>query len=387
MSNLDRVYRWAEGRAEALARNPRWPLLVALLSAVLCLLAAFPDYKSAAEHLPRDESWRSFEAQVEHPLTPRADLAPASHEAKRAFRLLMPVVAHALGVGGVWCLVLQAVLGLAYFLVFLVIAHEVTGDQVAATFLTLGLATIYPGCAFFYDLTCHFDAPGYLLLLLAMWVRRPWLLALVVFLCGFTDERTFVCLGFVWLRWKVEAHGAAACTLGDLLRPDRRVAAILGGALLNLGARALLHQAYGLNLPMSAGGMGLPMIRGHFLYAPVALLPALEAMWLVVLLAGFGVWVHRRLALGAAFGLTLVACALQTLAVLDFTRSMAYAFPAVVLGLQLVRQLDPAQDLRRLAFHVAGLCLLIPTVVGVGNNAPAWLSPVLPKVLRWFAGS
>lgn len=386
MSNLDRVYRWAEDRVERLTHRGGWVFRVALLSVAMCVLLAFPDYKNAFERLDEGASSMAFESQIDHPLTPHQDVAPTSHAAKRSFRLLMPVVAHVLGLGVWGCLVLQGLLGVVYFALFLSILHGVTGDKVAAAFFSFGLASVYPGCAFYWDLSVHFDGPGYLLLLLAMWVRRPWLLTLVVFLSGFTDERVFACLGFVLIWWKVQAQGATNCGLRDLVRPDRFVTAIVGGVVLNLGVRAVLHHAYGLSVPTSAGGMGLPMVRSHFLYAPIALLPPLEAMWLLVLLAGLGLWVHRRLAVGAAFGSVLFVCALQTLAVLDFTRSMAYALPAVVLAIQLLRQLDPELDLRRLAFHVAGLCLLIPTVYVEGAAAPAWLSPIFPKVLRWFTG-
>ena len=77
--------------------------------------------------------------------------------------------------------------------------------------------------------------------------------------------------------------------------------------------------------------------------------------------------------------------AVGALSVHDITRSFTYAFPALLLGIGVLASSEKIAFLRKMAFAIAGLCLLIPTCKFV-ESAYYWTVPMPLKLLMVAAG-
>jgi hypothetical protein len=312
-----------------------------------------------------DAHWReAVQRKIDQPLRNLATLYPPdSNEAKRNFRLTVPLLARLSGLGYPATIAVRLGAWLALPALLLGLARRAGLPPAAATALALALLGTTLGTEVWRDDCLWFDNVAHTLLAVAMLAESRWLIATAAVLATFTDERAFMVLplvfGWHWLTasargWK---NAAGALALGVSLALVLRAALMLGA---------------GLSLPLAKVATA-QILERNLALAPVAWWSAFEGGWLL-LAAGFGgAWragFPGTLAVAVCGFAPLLAC----LMVEDFSRSCAYVFPAVFCATALLARFAPVRT-PRLCVVAAGISLLAPNVLVSGM---VQIEPPLP---------
>ncbi len=371
-----RLTTWAAGRW--------WRLKLAAFCSLCSLLYATPNFTTlASKETP--PLWDVVHQQAAHPLTPVPGLDPTTHESKRVFRLTMPLLAKLSPVGTprgrmLFLFALQYAAGVVFFILCFELFHELARNPATAAVLTLGTAFLYPGQACFQDLFGVFDGTAIVFLLMTMWCRVP----AVVFLCllgaFWVDERAVVAASFPYLWIKLRSEKTDGW--GSLLLPDRASIVVPLAVAVTLGLRLWLTKAHGFHLPL---GPESDVSATKFFQAarldrlPIGLLSPFKLHWLLIGLAAAWLWATRAWALLVLGGAAVLASTAAALAVVDITRSLAYAFPAIILSVGLVARSAGQRFLFALAITLLVTALVVPSY-DVKTGA-AWMVPAPVKFL------
>jgi hypothetical protein len=357
------------------ASRPRWLLIGLLLCAALPPFfswPALPPLPGGAEAQWR-ELWRqTVQLKVDNPWYDYTRDFPAyTNQAKRTFRVTVPLLAHATGLGMRAVLPLQLLFQLLLLVCLLLAAERACGDRLTALGVALAVAGAYPGTSVWLDHWGWFDNCAQALMLAALVARRPFWAGAAVWAAAFTDERVLITVPLLAL-YVLWTGGRRALVWAPVLAIPAYLATRL--------AMAFAFRMHGATMGIAEAGIILPNLR----QAAVGPWSALEGGWLLV--AGAGVVAlrgrhgGRALALAAA-ALVPVAAAF---AVTDYTRSASYAFPAVLVAAALwAAEAGPGglPALRRWALWAAAVSLLAPNVFVMGRTF------VLPGLLfRGWAG-
>ena len=373
------------GHFNRLASRKNWLHWAAGICVLTSLIIAMPDYDA-----PDLTNRAAFETQIEHPFTPLQELVEIEHElshiAKRGFRILMPLMGHVLGLDFFGCLILQHIFGYLFIFCVGLLGYRITEDRLSAIFLMFSFSLVYVGHSFFYNLNIWFDGPGYLLLLVAMLFRGGWGPALCVYLAGFSDERTISAFPILFLWHQLDGKCLREFSWKSLFSFGPGVLGCLIGLFLHAGTRLIMMEWYGFSLPLGEGaGVGLGKIRAYYMMSPFAIASPLEALWLVPGLAIVLLVVYKRHALLLSYIAAIAGVILVGFTVYDVTKSIAYAFPAVFVALKIMKNLDANFCFRVFLFRMALFCLLVPSCYLVGPRGHlGWMTPMFPKVLKWF---
>jgi len=377
------VVQWIE----LFTTGPFWQLKVVAISLVLCFVVAFPDYQRYVESTKMPETWRVVNHQIESPFTPlpASELPPPeSNEAKRAFRLFMPVLGHVLHLNRGGLLVVQNLMGVLFLWSTLALIYKVTEDKAATTLFVLAVSLSFPSLWFFNSFSTNLDGPGYLLLLAAMLGPSVFWVFVWLFLASFVDERVFACFGFVVIWWKCWAHRPEAWTWRNMCSIDRYVLAASAAILLHGAIRYYLTSERGFHLPTGdAAGVGFGNIRESWIVFSPSIIAPFKGLSLFPVLAAVVAAARRNWPILLVTAAVVAVLLAQSFAVGDHTRSLTYGFSLIVLSVKVLKELDPGLDLRKMAALAASLCLLVPSFTVIGNNI-SWFTPILPKILRWF---
>jgi hypothetical protein len=347
-----------------------------LVAIAISHLLSFPAYDALFDG-SFDSSWDIQETQFREPLTPRI-YDPQHHEAKSAFRLTVPVVAHILGLQRTGALVLSFCSGVLFLFLAASITHRETRDRVAASLTSLGLAGTFVGACGFVDHRGMFDSVAIALLAASMWVEAPLAIFGFVLASAFTDERAFIASPLVML-W----HAARLGPMKNDIRASHAKQARCFAVVAMLPAYAIIriYLGYRYGLKSSATAVGFHTLALQLHALPLAFWTALEGFWLLVA-AACGILVARRqriflvLFTGAITAVLMVAFCVE-----DLTRSAIYVVPAVFVAVAVVAGSESRQTVRRLVLVCAAASILAPTYY-VARVVPYWLVPMPLQIMR-----
>lgn len=372
-SSLLHISRICYQYLEAFTRLDYWRVYAVGLGFLLAITFAFPHYDVFLPGNAPHPNWEYVETQIQAPLS-AGDYSPESHAAKRAFRLLVPVVGYLTGIHSPpFFILLQHLFGLLFFYLALRLAERITQDKVAALLLLAGIVGIYLGKSFFWDIGGWFDGIAFFFLLLAMYSRSYWVLFLSLTLAFWTDERAILASTLVYLWWKFSLQDDLPLSLKNLLLPNPRNLIIIATWACYLGLRTLLTQQYGLSVPM--GEEGAIGFQRWELFLP-ALLTAFEGLWLLLLPLGISLWNRSSVWLALALLLATGIVMIPALMVADITRSLTYAFPLIFIGLQGLQRTANTLEIRNFLLILAACCLLFPNLVVISTIR--WIHPMVP---------
>jgi hypothetical protein len=331
-------------------------------------------------------------------------LARNLNEPILAYRIVQPLLAHALG----WCgdrRDLAALLGspgIAYLALILTLAccHWALRQRFSSAvslLTTLALATTMV-TQWTNTAWGHPDSLTLLPIALMLISRHPLLVTACVFIGFLNDERLVLAIPFLVLWWWPEAESWKK-SLSKFLAPGLAVCLGLGFVLL---VRVVLAQGLigpGIDDAYRSGGL----FSGPFsrIWQPnewpglaVMVLLGFRWLWLIPLFAVSFLWRQRGAFRILIYALSLSAASLSTFTVADVSRSFAFVFPCIIVGLQILKE-NGWSD-RRLSNWLAwclGLNILTPAAKVFGlpqqwwRNPLSWASPYLPlpiNVWQWL---
>jgi hypothetical protein len=348
------------------ASRRRWLLLGTVLCALLPPLFSWPELPA----MPGDANaaWRQYwrevvKLKVDNPWFDYTRAFPAeSNQAKRNFRITVPVIAHATGLGIKAVPAVRFAFQVLLIVCLLLAAERACGDRVAALAAALAVAGTYVGTSVWMDDWGWFDNCAQALMLLALALRRPFWVGAAVIAAAFTDERALVAVPLMAL-----FHAWTGGRRGLVWAP---VAAIPCYLL----ARVLIGAAF--RIATASAGIGTAaMILPNLRVSTLGAWSSLEGGWLLVAVACLAA-LRIRNRIAALF--LAVACLVPVAAsvlVIDFSRSASYAFPATLAALALWASQAPkggvAVDratLRRWTAVAAAVSLLSPNIFIMGQT-------------------
>jgi hypothetical protein len=324
--------------------------------------------------------WRTVvELKVNDPWLDYRRAFPAeSNEAKRNFRIAVPLLAHATGFGIAAVPVVRFALQAVLLVGLLLAAERACGDRVAALATALAVAGTYVGTSVWMDDWGWFDNCAQAFMVAALVCRRPFWSCAVVVAAAFTDERALLAVPLIVL-YRFWTGARRPLVWAPLIAVP---AYFLG--------RLLAALAFRISTSM-AGIAAADMIQPNLRVSVLGAWSSLEGGWLLVAIACVAA-LRARNRLGA---LLLAAAALvpvaASVAVIDFSRSASYAFPATLAALALWA-MQPGENgvavdratLRRWTAVAAALSLLSPDVFIMGRTFihPNVVSHGIPALLR-----
>ncbi|MDO7850563.1 hypothetical protein [Hymenobacter convexus] len=364
LSPLVSFYRFAE----KLLGSRFWQIQVVILCVVMAGVMQTPRYqyyyryaiaKSGENHI-----FTALDKQVSEPLG-STNFAPESHQSKMAFRLLVPLLLKGLHIPSAGYLGLQFVFGLLMLYALTKLLHDITQDRLATALLLLGLSCTYFGCAYLTDVLTLLDAFSYALLVFMMLFRSPLVLAPLMVLGAFNDERTIVAIPIVML-WH-------ACRNSDLLHEkswglllkrvvaNPQVLALLLGIGLYVAIRLSLASVFHLKTVDGYVGFSALALNALAGTLDTALFSGLESFWVILVASLLLLLSLRAYRLLLLLLLALMPIFLGSFLVFDVTRSISYGTPVFLLSLYLLRPYLTRVNLRHLAAVVMFGAVFIPT--------------------------
>jgi hypothetical protein len=377
---LSRIIADLVRRVGELTSGPRWLVRVTPLIAALSISLHFPGYVGALRG-QFDNAFHAVELKASKPLQDMALLyAPETNYSKRTFRITGPLLARVVAAEGKLALVvLQTVIGFVFIALVLVAVETITADRTAAALVGAALSLTYPGYSAFGDFHFFFDGLAYCLLLAAVVSSHPIAIASFTFLASWTDERAVIAASLVALFHLYKAGGA------ELSPRSLRSFGFLGvflGVSGYLALRALLTVHLSHVVPSGERGqLGLALLARHSTYLPIGAWSGLEGLWVIVV-AAFAILVGRRQwVFTAALASSVATMVIAAHAVLDITRSVAYALPAVFLALAIVHHGESPKFLRGCAVIALVLSFAWPYDVGGGGRL-SWQASLPVEIVK-----
>jgi hypothetical protein len=352
--------RWSRLAAELTGgTRARWLLVAFLLCAIVPAFFSWPEFP-----LPPDirrawiEHWdQVVQFKVDDPAHDYTQEYPdGKNEAKRNFRIAVPLLAYLTHSGMTGVHVARFTLQAVLIICVLLAAERAAGDRLVALAAALAIAGTYTGTSVWRDVCRWFDNCTHAFLALALILRPPWLAGGAVVLAAFTDERALLIVPLLILfHWFTGS-------------PRRTLIGLAAGIPGYVAIRLAFALAFHLRMPTT----GIAEWDIFFINTDNVVTGywfALEGGWLLVAIAIWRGWASGRSRAGLALALATALPVVAAMGVGDFTRSAAYAFPAVLAALALLRRSDliaPA-ELRTLAVVAAAVSLLTPNVFVMRN--------------------
>lgn len=317
-AGLDRVvnvFSWLSGMGS--------PLAVALAISAICFVTEPPDYARGRPIDPLD----ALVFKSAHPFTPiPPEIMTGPHDEKIDLRMTVPVLSWLIGAPvlgvRVWCHLAAVVcFGLVYWWL-----KRWTRDPPLAALTALGMAGTYWGHHFFTDGEFG-DGVAYAFMLCAL-AAPTWPLTFVAaFSANFTDERAAICAPLLWLcQYGAVRRGADRAV-------ERRKAIAIAAAV---PAWFLLREYLRLSMHFSFGTRAVftwSILRDNLNDSFLGrFLGCFEASWALLLVAALCLLVARELRTLTFFVCATALGAIPAFLVTDFSRSLAYAFPAILFG-------------------------------------------------------
>jgi hypothetical protein len=374
------------------ALRGRWGwAIIALLATALGVSLTFPDYRHQLDVFglapPRDHhnflgSTRiCLSEQIGNPFVGHEFSRPVSftgHERNMTFRLSMPILGHLLGLRIGQLILLQQFCGVLFLGLVYKLAWRATGDLVCAALLPFAFALSYVGQACFFDLVPYFDGMAFCGLAVAMCFRNPAVIFLGLCFACWTDEKAAAVSPLLLMWWVVREAGPAPAVARQQVWRNPRVWAVVLAVLSYAAGHVVLARLwqYPLSPPVDWG-----LVRRFAARVPyflIGLASSLKWLWLIVGGAGLAAFLSHKRWWAAAMILFVVAYLASCVLVADITRSAAYVFPSVILGLAWLSRTESPRTVRWLLFGICVLSLLTPWAFAIGSEVlifpmpPAW---------------
>lgn len=361
-------------RLEKFTASSNWKIKITLLSVVLSLFFAFPSYQTYLSGRFEDK-WSAIDAQVKEPFV-QHNYDDFSHFSKLAFRITVPLIAHALHLGRAGCFLIQYVCFLLLFYFLLSLAFASVQDKISAALISFAFAFMFVGNVLVSDLRALFDVTAFCFIAAAMYFRNPLLVILFSLLAFFTDERALIASPLMLIWFLVRSSDKNNFSFQDLFRFTSKVFTLLVSWLLYGALRYFFATHFGLHSGTGGTNMFAKQVN-NFLFGAWT---GLEGFWLIIFLGFILLYVNRSWSLMFVTAAAMLLVMVIAFSVVDITRSVAYLFPAVFIFLELLRKNESAEFVRKISLFTFLICLF-PTYYTDGEGAIWFFYPLPVRVI------
>ena len=355
---------------ESLSAIPNWGIFLSLFCMLYVFLIAFPPFYDL-----KTCDWLAY--QTENPFTRLPDnFLKDSHEQKQQYRIAIPVICKILNIKGYWVFSIQYISTFFFYLFSYKLSFKISGDKVIASLCTFLAANIFIGTTGIYDVFYHFDIFAFLMLLMAMYYQNNLLVALFVLLASFTDERAFIASSLVFV-YKICEGQNKNLQFKDLFKSNGLVLVFIWA--LYLGIRAYL--TWFQDFYTATLDVGPSVIIKNYNTFPLSILFVFEAGWILIFMGLYNYKQDTLFILITLVSALVIICV--SLMVSDVSRSSAYLYPLLFIGLMKCTFYYKKYALRKLLLVAAIISFVIPTQEFF-NYTVYGMGPIFPKILKSF---
>ena len=357
-------------KLDRFSQMKNWQIKLSLVLFVYILFVAFPSFDLL--HKDFAGGWTILFRHADHLLTP-VPYAPESHEAKLAFRLLIPVIVRLFHLNMLGVLLFQFLAGWVSWILFMKIIEKFTGDKITAAILALAMACInFSKCTL--DIRgVFFDNIAFLFLLIPFVYTRSIIIFICITLAAWIDERAFVASSFLFLFLLFNRHEKNSVL---------KIASVVMAWIGYIGLRYYLSQTYHLSTPTT--GAGFTTIIAQMNNWHLGIISGLEGFWIFPLLFILYKIKERKWLEAVVFSANILVIILIALSVVDISRSMSYLFISIPLVIQYLSQKESISDLRKIAAIALVLSFLFPAYYFSSVRESYWSYPLPLQIIRIF---
>lgn len=351
-----------------------WLLCTVSITLLLSLLMSFPEPEIFEK---KNSGLIPVLQKAENPFQ-QIDYSSGRHETKLSFRLTVPLIIHVFHIGFTGVIIMEYLFGILFFYLTAKLIYELSGNRAYAFLITLASGLIFTGTAAFVESRGMFDGIAITLLLLAIFSKKPVLIAFFVFIASFTDERALVASSLVML-YHVKDRSFAGL-LKSLF--NSKCTAVIMAWMLYFGCRVYLSAKCGLKTDRS--GVGLDLFAAQIYNLLPGMWTGLEGFWLLIVFAFAGLIAKREYAFLLLYITAISAITAAAMSVIDITRSMAYLFPSIFIGFQILNTASE-RFLGNMIFCIWAISLLCPNFYACGDRSFfIWAAPLPVQLIGRF---
>lgn len=287
----------------------------------------------------------------------------------RTFRLTLPVIVKVLGINhvSIFLYALQLILGIVFLYLLVNFLNQITDDKSSVLFAMIGISTIYIGTSFFIDIASFGDFFSFFFLFLAIYLRNPILIFVVLSLAFWNDERAFVGSGLVFLWWWIIPQIKENKPFKISLNPQM-ISIILSWGIYWLIRKFYLMDKLGMHDTYKEGEFW-GVFSGSWQVFGFKFFWVYEFWWLAILLS-FVILIFNRefLRFLLIFG-ALILMQFLSLTTFDSTRSGSYGLIILPISLVILKKFLTDKEFKIIMFFIAIGCFLHPLATrttGVG---------------------
>jgi hypothetical protein len=375
-AHLSKIYLTFFQKCERFTRNKYWILWLALISSLLAVFFAFPNYAGVSNDPTTVNAWEAIFTQIEHPFENHTYEA-VSHQSKLAFRLSIPLLAKTLHLSVTGIICLQYAFGVFLFYFSSKVILQITKDSLTTLLVTLSLAFIYSGKVSFLDLRGVFDGIALFFLVLSLYKKNVPLIITCVFLTALTDERGLIAASFVFIYWFIHESNPSRKLF------TKQTISVLAGGLLYLSVRFIL--TYFFQLKTESAGIGLQILASNLNLIPLGIWHGLEGNWIFIVITIFTLFLLKDKMTLFLFSSSIACILTAGCLVTDVSRSTAYILPALFVAIKVIHSNDSLSFLRKMAFVSLLICFIYPAYFTGGGYQVDWVYPLpLKEAFTYF---
>ncbi len=345
-------YKWIETKSKIKS----YPFLFALFLMIASLLLVTPKFSIFN---PDSMGWSTVKLKSNDLTNSLTTIYRKNWNAKKVFRLTVPVIMRITHAKPLAILILQYVLGFFTILNLYKLAYKITEDPVTSTFTAAGIVFLYFGRAAFYDIEfAWFDGFTFFCLITALYSQNFIIIFLLSSVAAWTDERGFIALSIVLLYHQLKNLNLSEITIKSLLLPQKNSIAVISAVACYIAVRLSLTHLYNMHTP--SGDANYLVLQKTLPYLGIGMWTFIEGFWMMVLFSFILMLKNKNYLLG--FLLLSVICLFTLIAgcVLDVTRSGSFMVPVLFIFLLYLKNNINKENLRKLLLASFIFSLLFP---------------------------
>jgi len=296
---------------------------------------------------------------------------PNSWQAKKVFRLTIPLIIKLLHISPHIIIFFQIIIGFLIYFFSYKLAFRISKDSVQATLLTLGLGFLYFGKASFFEFSSTwFDGFSYFFLLMAMFNRNVFVIFLFSTLAAWNDERAFIGLSIVLLFHQFqyfENRIPRNVTIRNVLYIDKGAISVAIAVLLYIVVRLILTNQFHMHTPTDGANLSVLFNRTYY-FIPIGLLTFFEGFWVLLFLFFFLLLKSKDYLRFSLVSTPLLVLTVVSFSVTDITRSGSFSVPIIFVILVYLQNRLIEADIRKILL----LCLLVSAFIPPVVICPDW---------------
>lgn len=351
----------------------------ALLIALLVQTGSFLLYSPALWNPPSLRFTDQYAPLAENPWRSDLEFNPQGRH-----RILGPVIAHYLGLRGLWAEVPPIAANTFFLAVALLILQRLTAWRTSVVLLAL-LATTQTVVSSQTWIGFQ-DSFGHLAIAICLLVGRPWLALPVIILGMLGDERCATALPFVILWHFVVAEER------PYLRASLWTIAGLAAVAIWFGLFKWIQSTF---VPETAKAalnwnevVSFRYLAINLNYIPLGMYEAFRAAWILPIMMVPLLVRQRRWLVLAGFLLALAICVIQASLVADISRCCAFGWPGLFIAIYFLSKYQPVV-LDQVSKFALVLNVFTPSYQIIGGEplrSPQLYWPFPLALLRLFSG-